>query len=304
MYPGVKRLNTNQGLKVKDDGDQAGFSLMELLIACGIFGILAATTVGVFSSMIFQKSRIDRLRGNSQLVSELKLVLSDRARCSKNLAGLALQPVVGDERAVAKIANFDKDGNEMETVAEVRQDASAITVSDLRLVTKGIIETDKLIADLIITPGNGAEAATVSNSEYRLPVGLTVQGGVVIECTSNVTPAKTDICQSIGATLDPKSGNCVPMKRTCHTGSSEKASCPAGAIPDMSWRTCACVSPPGFVDPLRKDRLYHDGRIVPSGPRPSVNRFDEASKSCNCVYGNDIDPAGWTAQICCLSAAD
>lgn len=232
----------------------AGFSLIEIIVAMGIMSVVA----GLFATSVvqLQKSQVSFEDKNSSFAFISALtgsLLGDQQTCTNLLKGQRLS-TTPTEFTISNFSGLGSQDVELKksTLVAGHNDASAkVRINSLTIHQKPNVEATKINAQgldyerkiAVITVGTEIREAGgkteqgrsnyVAEAPRTLEVPVYTRGNTIESCQINMT--RTDVCNTIGAGVDPtNTSRCLPQEQCFVKGSFFISTCTpsyAGCMP-------------------------------------------------------------------------
>lgn len=214
---------------------QAGFSLIEIVVAMGIMSVVA----GLFATSVvqLQKSQVSFEDKNASFAFVSSLtgsILGDQQTCTHLLKGTRLT----NNASEFTVANFSGLGSKTidlkknTVISGSDNNQPKVRIRSLTIQAKPNIQTtkirangvdyDRMIAEIILsteTRQPGASATKYTAEPNRtIDVPVYVRNGIIETCQINMT--RVDVCNTIGAGIDPNNtSRCLPQEQCFVKGS-------------------------------------------------------------------------------------
>lgn len=197
-----------------------GNSIVSVLVASAVLSILSLGSLRIINSNIKANKTMQTILDQQTILKNIKIILSSKADCSNNFAGIYVNQVgpIGKVNAY----NINKITSLNEIDLDLKTDYGAgLGIEKLELHRLGNLPNDgdavvKLVLQFNKEKFNKSNSNTTIGSkyskEYELLVRLKNVGGRVQECVmdseSLVSSLKEDTCVNIGGVWDPVSETC------------------------------------------------------------------------------------------------
>lgn len=292
----------------------AGYSLIEVLVAVGILGIVMAGLAGILVQSTSSMSRVNALADASTQVNLLKASLEDPTTCRLNFGGkvppIANTTIKYKQSATTlgtPIIPFST------TPPTTLQNNQAAAVANL--VSPGMVlgtsgnQILRLKIDFVAKAENSFQAKSVL--DFPLFAKIDPATGTILECSSRSlfydgNALNEKICDLASTATnkliyDPITGTCVSeLEMKCTAGTATAATCAPGAVSfaDPSWRTCSVQNFSG--ENLTYTRRFNGvERILPMSPY--ICDPNPANFSVKCQLADDLDISkGTVCMACCM----
>ena len=302
-----------------------GFSIVELVVALGLFGIVASLMASQFSNLMKTAAKAERRQQVNVAANMIDRLLTTGESCTKSLEGLALDTNAdpNNRNRGTKVSDlyyavqnpalpgtFKKAGQPSFTVnTPVGQN---ITLEEIKIqVSQQIVSgnSPQFLAELQYKVKDD-----VDGQSFRITpttVALTTNSSnVITHCATSLVGgnvAKEKLCDisSDGLKIyNPRTGECIDRyPRKWVVGDHRTAKCPGGHRRYVSSNTsdfCGVALPSGFSDNYPSmSRNYEGGRVGTASP--NVALFDHSvDNSCTCIYASDVNNSAFRCKVACM----
>lgn len=302
-------LNTS-----KNQLDSDGYSLLEVLMALGILGIIMVGMTSIITQSTSSMGRVNALADAVSQIGILKVTLEDPITCRLNFAGK--KPPVKNTIIKNKLNNT--------TLGDPVVNQVAIPPSFLNN-NEAVLISNSLIPGMVLgSSGNQIlnfkgnfitkiENSIQSKSVIDFPIFATINPvtGEILECSSKSffnggSDFNEKVCQLASTseeefTYDPMTGTCIPAnEERCTAGDSVSARCEPDAIGLVKPILESCKVQNYAGENITYSRSF--GGIKKVLPMvPYLCDGNENAKSVKCTLADDLDAsAGAVCLACCL----
>lgn len=310
--------------------DERGFSLAEVIAACGVLAIIALGSAQIMSLMSAGLRNSRLTLSIDEVTDQMRSAMASRQTCTLNLGGTAVIPGAPSTILNRKIRFFDAGNAPVRTVVDLDQAGEAeLDFKNLEILSGVQLAARSYLALIRL----GVEKKDVLGATFvsrEIPARVEVDGagkitscilGIAPELTiSNATPTPSpaapvtpaqptakELCEQASGgmmSIDPATGKCAPLKLTDFSGSPTEAKCAAGyELPPAidPYFVCDAIEPDGYEIP--DSGVYSefpDGTVI--GPDEALITTDMSKNTCKCAYRSDINSAGWSCVAHCMKS--
>lgn len=293
-----------------------GYSLIEVLVAVGILGIVMVGLTGILVQSTSSMGKVNSLADASTQVNLLKAALEDPVTCRLNFVGKT--PPFPDTTIKHKLTATTLGDPVIPfsfstTPPTTLKSNQAAAVGNM--VTPGMVlgssgnQILRLKTDFVTKADDSFQSKSVL--DFPLFAKIDATTGAILECSSrsqfyNADDLNEKICDLASTDTneliyDPVTGTCVPqLEMRCNAGGPTTASCGAGAVSfaEPDWKGCKVQNLSG--ENLTYTRIF-DGvpRVLPM--TPYICQLNKTNLTVNCLLADDLDTSGGTiCSACCM----
>ncbi len=288
--------------------DQKGLTLIEIMVAVAISGVVLTSFVSFIQGMYVSEANLRAKREFNNLVDRTFTVLKSENNCRLNFSSL---PLTTGGSTDIPIFEYDKSNNKIEEVAKSGKNINnLITVKSVLLKPTQPISKNRWMASLEITADLMYPSRGSAHMFESIPIfANTDQLSSITSCFGKVPSSGEDLMQSVCATtsqgeyyFDTATRQCKSRyAKKCFPGNHTTARCGQGGIGLIDKDFYSCSS--DLVDPNREvfSRTYENGiNRFSAMPRPYVcNPNPNDTMEVSCAYANDLPSASATCSACC-----
>ncbi|POB12989.1 tail fiber domain-containing protein [Halobacteriovorax sp. DA5] len=229
-------------MKKKNNSNQFGFTLAEVMVAAGLIGVLSLAVVNMMSNINRTSKRASQVFNVQQETQRITGILSNGDACKNTLQGIDIgnAPNYSTTQDVPAIKDANDDniytiGKELgagpDTVnvnsMQVRRyfDPKTGTYGSLQNYTVGAVPFTKLEAQLLITFRKGTvgtsddviKKSSVGSIDITKRISMMVvvnAAGQIQSCYSTADEFLDSACRNLGGTIDGVDGGCKDVKLT------------------------------------------------------------------------------------------
>lgn len=290
-----------------------GFTLIELTLMVGIFGLLTMGIMALLQNGITSASTIERNSNVADSVNELRRILGKSSVCTPNFKDKIMAEIGQPGLQIDGLHLYDPAGVKGEPIVMANVAKGSIIPKEISLKIRQRINSFSAVADLTFKYQGAKEVWGKFEVERRVPlfVSTVANSNKIIACSdlSEDGPVLYEkICDVSGNGRDyfnPSTGKCESRFETkCQgQGSFESASCEVGwnLVPNQYGEQCNVRAPAGYDDTagksMRVTRTYSRGRIQMSNPPAAY--CEPTGQTVDCFYASGVNAAGFTCEACC-----
>lgn len=291
-----------------------GYSLIEVLVAVGILGIVMVGLTSILVQSTSSMGKVNALADAASQVSLLKASLEDPVACRLNFGG-KIPPIanttikykLNDTTLGDPVIPFSTvppttlKNNQAFSVANILAPGMVLGTSGNQIL--------RLKSDFVTKAEDSFQAKSVL--DFPIFAKIDSATGAIKECSSGslfydggdlnekiCDLASTDTNELI---FDPITGTCVPMlEMRCVAGGPTSASCGVGAVSfaEPDWKGCLVQNFSG--ENLTYTRLFNGvPRVLPM--TPYICELNKSNLTVNCLLADDLDTSkGTVCMACCM----
>lgn len=295
---------------MQNQSKSRGFSVIEVLIAVAVLGILSAGVASLTSVMSTQMRKFDSKFNNIGLAQELRSALTNPTQCTAMLANMTI-PIGNAETEISVQLPNTGSGQAITVAAGQAIPQRKVFVRSLtleRLAPAGIsprslpiYSSSMVLLSAVYDGANAPTSANYKGAQFnKLIVGnvsMEMNGNVVQNCQMSVD--RDQLCRNLG-------GNFNTTTNTCSMPVDTNALCSSmGGAPDANGR---CVMPStgggGGGSGLSLEQVcasmsgsFVNGRCnLPSNGSTTIPNGTSAAETCGILGGH------WSGGRCTLSS--
>jgi prepilin-type N-terminal cleavage/methylation domain-containing protein len=287
--------------------DPRGFTLVEVLVAAGLMGVLALVLATAVEQGFLGFKSVDNRQSMASQLQDLRMKLGKQNICTGNLKGKVLG--LNTPIAIHQLNHYDPaqqmTGEVLFSLAQELAKVTGPSVTRLELVPKTKVSKTFYIAEVQIDYQIKGKAIgpDLMTRSFALAVSVDSSDNKIVHCGAmdETVISEDRICSvSSGGRnyFDPVSGTCKSRyKDQCFMGSGSSASCPAGwTIAPAGSQDCAQTSDSLTLSGIRE---YTDGGTDAYRPPPPYRFRQTAVSSGTCAWAKDQDYSTWTCGVRC-----
>lgn len=221
-----------------------GFTIVEVLVAIGIMGIVSLGIAEMFRQMAEQQRNVVQLMNKQDLKSTATIAIRDKGGCTNTLSGVLIPTSVAGATAVAGGIK-DNQGNVVVTstganptkIGNAAGDWLQVTGVRFFSTTPNVPFTRKAATIRILY--NRAKSLGTVNEGLDIPISVVPDGAGRVSLCYGYDFTDDNICNTNGGTFNPTTGVC-DYSKLCISGSCVTTfgtqQCPQPGQPN-TWRT-------------------------------------------------------------------
>lgn len=211
---------------VPNPNNEQGFSLVQVMIAAGMLGLVSLGTMRLMENQSKSASTTESKFESSETLNDIRLLLSERDSCRRsfgitpgnpNTGTLLLNSINPGDVTELYYVNVDQGVEDLRYTADSDPNlAPQIGSSDIRLleldVEGSVAAGSSGQAELLVTLYRGSNVYGPQQITKRIPLNvLTDSSGYLIDCSTGGVTDTHDIakhtCEALGGTYDANSPN-------------------------------------------------------------------------------------------------
>lgn len=291
-----------------------GYSLIEVLIAVGILGIVMVGLTGILVQSTSSMGKVNALADAASQVNLLKASLEDPATCRLNFGGKI--PPIANTTIRYKLTDTTLGDPVIPfstTPPTTLKSNQAAAVSNL--IAPGLVlgssgnQILRLKSDFVTKAEESYQAKSVLDFPLFAKIDSTT--GAIQECSSRSlyydgNDLNEKICDLASTSTneliyDPTTGTCTAaLEMRCTTGGPTSATCAPGAVSfvDPLWKTCQVQNFSGENLTYTRD---FNGIPKKLPMTPFICETNTSNFSMNCLLADDLDKSkGTVCLACCM----